>query len=320
MRQSGILMVDTVVRLVQQSVGKDTSKPALRHNAPGGTVYRVAGQADVLDVFAPALQIRRDDRRRQIHPKEIFPQAEESDGRDQESPEDSGETQFFPNSPPHLAAPDDGIATDKVPKEKERRVKQAERKFEQGRTASRPTRNLRENKWPELGVAFPGKMDVMHLMHRAIKAEGNKAEHADKHAVEFIQPSAFPKQAVRSLVKTNQDPVHEMSCDQDQRQCEPDPAERDCGTKRDLAESGGEDKSLKCHTADLMLVAHVGDSWGSCCEVHDFNSLGQQSASPADNSYFLQRTGTSALVPQFQVWKKGSRETTRQLRACPLVR
>ena len=43
MWQSGILMVHTMVRLVEQSVGKDASEPAFRHNAPGGTVYRIAG-------------------------------------------------------------------------------------------------------------------------------------------------------------------------------------------------------------------------------------------------------------------------------------
>ena len=80
-------------------------------------------------------------------------------------------------------------------------------------------------------------MDVMRLMHHAIKAERQKAEHANDHAVEFIQSPTFPEQTMRSFVKTNQHAMHEMRRHQDERHSETDPTQPDRGPKRSLGKT-----------------------------------------------------------------------------------
>src|SRR5678816_93647 len=78
-RQAGLLVMNSVIRLVQQRESDKPAQPALRHDAPGAAVYRVAGHSDMFDVFAPALEICREPGRREIHPQEIFPHVESRD-------------------------------------------------------------------------------------------------------------------------------------------------------------------------------------------------------------------------------------------------
>ena len=76
MGQAGTLMMNSMKRFVKQRESNQPSQPALRDDAPGSAIYRVARHPDVLDVLAPTLQIGRQKRRREIHPNEIFPQIE----------------------------------------------------------------------------------------------------------------------------------------------------------------------------------------------------------------------------------------------------
>ncbi len=74
MWQSDVKMVQPVVWLVQQGERYQPTLPAECDDAAGGAVDRIACEADVFDVFAPALEISRDERGHQIHPQEIGPE------------------------------------------------------------------------------------------------------------------------------------------------------------------------------------------------------------------------------------------------------
>src|SRR5205814_9110020 len=106
MRKSGILMMHAVVRFVKQRVSKQMAEPALRHNASGRAIHGIAGQANVFDVFAPALKICRYQSRHQIHPEKIFPHPKKANSSQNDSPDDSREGKHSPNSPSHLASTD----------------------------------------------------------------------------------------------------------------------------------------------------------------------------------------------------------------------
>src|SRR4029077_20536748 len=106
MRKSGILMMHAVVRFVKQRVSKQMAEPALRHNASGRAIHGIAGQANVFNVFAPALKICRYQSRDQIHPEEIFPHPKKRDCSQDGSPDNNRERKLSPNSPSHLAATD----------------------------------------------------------------------------------------------------------------------------------------------------------------------------------------------------------------------
>ena len=72
-------MMNSMKRFVKQRESNQPPQPAFRDDAPSYAIYRVARHPDVLNVLAPVLQISRQDRRREIHPNEISPEAEYCD-------------------------------------------------------------------------------------------------------------------------------------------------------------------------------------------------------------------------------------------------
>ena len=79
MRQTGTLMMNSVKGFVEQRESDQPPHPAIGDDAASRAIYRIARHPDVLDVLAPVLQISRQDRRREIHPNEISPEAEYCD-------------------------------------------------------------------------------------------------------------------------------------------------------------------------------------------------------------------------------------------------
>ena len=69
-------MMNAMKRLVQERESHQPPHPTVGDDAASRAIYRVARHPDVLDVLAPVLQISRQDRRREIHPNEISPEAE----------------------------------------------------------------------------------------------------------------------------------------------------------------------------------------------------------------------------------------------------
>jgi hypothetical protein len=57
----------------------------------------------------------------------------------------------------------------------------------------------------------------MRLVGGAVKAKARQAEYTDENAIDFIQSPTLPQQAMRSLVESDQHPMHEMACDQHER-------------------------------------------------------------------------------------------------------
>ena len=80
--------------------------------------------------------------------------------------------------------------------EKQRRIEQADGKFEKGGQAAGPTGRLGEDERPKLCISFGGKMHVMHLVHDPIKAKRKETEHTDDYTVEFVQAATLPEQTV----------------------------------------------------------------------------------------------------------------------------
>ena len=62
-RQPDTQMMHGMERLVQQGQRKETATPGVRNDTTGRALGGVAAQADMLNVFPPALQIAGDDSR-----------------------------------------------------------------------------------------------------------------------------------------------------------------------------------------------------------------------------------------------------------------
>ena len=105
MRQARFLMMNTVKRFVQETERTQTPQPTPRDDAAGRTVNRISCQSDMLDVFPPALQVRRHECWGEIQPEKIFPQPKYRDCPENYTPGHNDERQFRPNSPPHAVAP-----------------------------------------------------------------------------------------------------------------------------------------------------------------------------------------------------------------------
>src|SRR5438046_1340692 len=191
--------------------------PAAWYSAYSGTVNGISGQTKVIDVLAPRLEVRREHRRDEVKPKPIFPDAKERDCRENRRPNHEGKGKLEPDSASHFLAADQRVGIEENPQENERRIEQADGQLQKRSETARPTRRFRENERPEFGVLLGGEMDVMHLVHNPVETERKKTENADEHTVEFIQAPALSEQTVRSFVKADQQSVHNMRGDEDQR-------------------------------------------------------------------------------------------------------
>src|SRR6476661_6441920 len=69
-RQGGAFMMDSMKRLVQERKGGQSPRPTICDDASGGAVHGGSSQTDVLDVFAPALEIGGQKSGKEVHPNE----------------------------------------------------------------------------------------------------------------------------------------------------------------------------------------------------------------------------------------------------------
>src|SRR4051812_48800690 len=267
MRQTGILMMDAVIRLMEQGVSEDMAKPAFRDDAASGAVHGVTEQTEMFDVFAPGLEICRNQRRREVEPEKIFPNAKKSDRRHDGGPHYDSQGQLYPNSSSHLPASNQRVPMDENAEKDHRRIKQAEGKFEESGEATGPTRRLGQDKGPEFRVFFRGQMHVMHLVHHPIETERDETKNSDEDSVEFVQPAALPQQTVGGLVKSDEQPVHEMRREQGKRHAEPEPTHPNGCPNRDLGQGEREHESLERDAAHTVLVAQLRNRFGGGREV-----------------------------------------------------
>src|SRR6266404_9097523 len=98
MRQTGTLMMNSMKWFVKQRESNQPPHPTVGDDAASRSIYRVARHPDVLDVLAPVLQISCQKRRHEIHPDEIFPEAEGCDCPEDQSPRHDCQRQFRTNA------------------------------------------------------------------------------------------------------------------------------------------------------------------------------------------------------------------------------
>src|SRR6266480_1775325 len=126
----------------------------------------------------------------------------------------------------------------------------------------------------------------MHLMHHPIQAERQETKYAEDYTIEFIQTTALSQQTVRGLVKANQQPMHEMGGDQEERQRQPKPSTPHRSPERDFGQSERKHKGLECDTADVVLFVQLGNAFGGCRHVCHFSLSARLFASPARGKCF----------------------------------
>src|SRR6516165_12463150 len=107
-------------------------------------------------------------------------------------------------------------------------------------------------------------MYVMHLMHHPIEAERQETKYAEDYTIEFIQTTALSQQTMRGFVKANEQSVHEMGGDEDERQRQPKPATPHRSPERDFGESERDHQGLECDAVRVVLFVQLGNALGSC--------------------------------------------------------
>ena len=208
MRQAGTLMMHSMKWLMEQRKGHQPSQPAFRDDAAGRAIHRGSGHPDVLDVFAPALEICGQKRRRDIHPDEILPEIECRDRPQNVSPGDCGQCQLHPDAPADAFVSNRRGRTQKGPHKNERRVKHAKIQLKKRSQAPDPSRSRRLGKRPKFVVSLGREVGMMGLMYDPVEAEAHKAKGADHDAVELIETATFSKEPVGGFVQADQDAVH----------------------------------------------------------------------------------------------------------------
>src|SRR6478736_670847 len=91
-------MMDPVKWLMQERKSHQSARPALCDDASGGRIHGASSQADLFDVFAPALEIGRKEGGNEVHPNEIFPQIEHRHGHQDSDSYGCGEGQLSPDA------------------------------------------------------------------------------------------------------------------------------------------------------------------------------------------------------------------------------
>ena len=101
MRESGVPMMHSMIRLVEKGESNKSPEPPVRNNAPSGTVYRRASKPHMLDIFTQALHVGSQKRRCQIEPKEIVPQVPQCDCGQDADPHHRAQSELSANAPTH---------------------------------------------------------------------------------------------------------------------------------------------------------------------------------------------------------------------------
>src|SRR5258707_2159255 len=119
----------------------------------------------MLDVFAPVLQISRQDCRYEIQPKKIFPQAECCGCPQDQSPRYNRQRQFRPNALANTFASDRRRRRKEGSQENKWGIKQSEIQLKKCGQAPFPARRGCFGEWPEFVVTLRRKMGMMWLMN-----------------------------------------------------------------------------------------------------------------------------------------------------------
>jgi hypothetical protein len=267
-RQSGALVMHAVIRLVKQAKSQQPAGPALGDNAAGRAFHSAAGQPDVFDIFAQTLEIRGEIRRYEIHPQEIFPDVEPRDRHQNENPDKTDQRELSPNPAPHLFAPNRRTCPKKAPQEYERREKQTCAQLKDGGENSLPARRSGNHEWPEFFIPFCGQIGVMGLMGSSIQAETHETKDSQDNSIYLIQALIRPQMAVGRLVKSYQQPMHEMAAEQHQEDREPVRTLVQSPPERELCEEKYDRQDAEGPTAQPMRLFRFDEIFRIYCSVH----------------------------------------------------
>jgi len=268
MRQSGALVMHAVIRLVEQAKSQQPAGPTLGDNAAGRTFHGAASQADMFDVFAQTLQVRGEIRGYKIHPQEIFPDLKPRDHHQNKNPDKTDQRQLSPNPPPHLFAPNWRTCPKEAPQEYERREKQTCAQLKDGGENSFPARRSGNHEWPEFFIPFCSQIGVMGLMGSPIQAETHETKDPQDNSVYLVQALVRSEMPVGRLVKSYQQPVHEMAAEQHQEDRQPIRTLVQCPPERDLGEEKYDRQDTEGAAAQPMRLIGFDQILRIDCPVH----------------------------------------------------
>jgi hypothetical protein len=63
---------------------------------------------------------------------------------------------------------------------------------------------------------------MMRLMNDAIETEAHQTQRTDQDAVKLIEPAIFPKKTVGCFVEADENAMHQMADNKDERDSQPD--------------------------------------------------------------------------------------------------
>src|SRR4029077_6801479 len=215
--------------------------------------------SNVLDVFAPTLQISRQDCRREIHPDEVFPQAECCDHPKNKRPGRNDQRQFRPNAAAHTLASDRRRRTKESSQENKRRIKESEIQLEKCGQTSLPPWHGRLREWPKFVISLRREIRMMRLMNDAIETEAHQTQGADQDAVKLIEAAIFSEKPVGGLVQTDEHAVHQMACNKHERHRQPDQSAVHRYNEHDFSESQTENKKLKRPAQYPVRLMHLAE-------------------------------------------------------------
>ena len=252
-------MMNAVKWFVKERESNQSPQPAFRDDAPSCAIYRVARHSNVLDVFAPTLQISRQDCRREIHPEEIFPQAECCDRPENKRPGHNCQRQFRPNAPANTLASDRRRRTKEGSQENKRRINQSEIQLEKCGQTSLPPWHGRLREWPKFVISLRREISMMGLMDDAIEAETHQTQRADHDSIELIEAAIFSEKPVRGLVQTDEHAVHQMAGNKHERHRQPDQSAVHRYSEHHFSESQTENKKLKRPAQYPVRLMHLAE-------------------------------------------------------------
>lgn len=73
MGHAGVKVMHRVIGFMEEGHREKAAQPSIGDDAARGTPRRVPTEADMLNIFSPALEIARDDSWQDVQPKEIYP-------------------------------------------------------------------------------------------------------------------------------------------------------------------------------------------------------------------------------------------------------
>lgn len=157
-RQTSAQVVDAMEGFVQQCERQKLSGPSIGHDATGGTPGGVTAQADVLDVFPPALQISRDDAGSKVEPKKVSPELPMRHCPKNGRPDRNDQNKFGPNATADFTIVDERIFPQEHPSEEKRREQEAHIQFNEGDHPPKPTRSVDVYKGPQFLIPLRREM------------------------------------------------------------------------------------------------------------------------------------------------------------------